>query len=35
MLKEFLIMLIAGILIEAAKIAMQELVEYIKRRLNH
>ena len=34
MFNEILKILIAGILTEVAKIAMQELVEYIKRKLN-
>lgn len=34
MFNEILIVLIAGILTEVAKIAIQELVEYIKRKLN-
>ena len=34
MFREILIVLIAGILTEVIKIAIQELVEYIKRKLN-
>lgn len=33
-MNEILKILIAGILTEVAKIAIQELVEYIKRKLN-
>lgn len=35
MFSEILIVLIADILTEVAKIAIQELVEYIKRKLNN
>lgn len=34
MFNEILIVLIAGILTEVEKIAIQELVEYIKRKLH-
>lgn len=34
MFNEILIILIAGILTEVAKIVIQELVEYIKRKLH-